>query len=196
VETFLVSNLYGAGVATGQSAFKPADFRKARRVLRADMRLGVDPWVPFAAGSYRITSEGLPARRETYVEGGRLVRPIVGLKYARRLRTEPSTPPISMESVFLEAGATTGYRAALRRLEGGLVVLSALGLHTQDTASGDFSLTAPQAIVVRGGRAVESVKAVLAGNFYRALEDARTRLVRMPGSRFPGLIVHVHAAAG
>jgi PmbA protein len=197
VDAFVIGNLYGAGVATGQSAFKPEDFRARKRVLRDDLRLTVDPTLPYSSGSYRITSEGVPARRQAYIDRGRLLRPIVGLKYARRLGVEPSTPPTSMESIRLEAaGGALDRRRALAALGEGLLVLSALGVHTQDASSGDYSLTAPQAVVVRDGRPRGSVKAVIAGNFLEALRDPATSLVEFEGYRFPGLLLTSSVTVG
>ena len=189
VETFVIDNLYGADAVSGQSPFRPDDFKRHTRVLRADMRLVVDPTVPYSSGSYRMTSEGRPAKREVYIDRGRLRRPIVGFKYARRLGARPSTPPSSMESVdFTAAGAITEPRA--RELAGdGLMVLSALGVHTQDAASGDFSLTAPQAVVLQAGEPVGHQKVVLAGNFFAALNAPETKLVRVAGHRFPALLI-------
>ena len=47
----------------------------------------------------------------------------------------------------------------------------------------------PCAIVLREGEPRGATKAVLAGNFFAALSDPKTKLVRFPGCRFPGILL-------
>jgi len=64
----------------------------------------------------------------------------------------------------------------LEECQDALLVCSVLGMHTQDPVSGNFSLAAPEAIVVKGGEMLGSVKAVISGNFFDALNSRQTRL--------------------
>ena len=81
----------------------------------------------------------------------------------------------------------------------GVLVLSLLGLHTQDTTRGDFSISAPQTLAVDGGALGAGVKAVLTGNFFEVLRDPELSFVTFEGFRTPGLLyrgsVGVDAAA-
>src|SRR5258705_12799711 len=101
-----------------------------------------------AAGAYRFSPEGLPARACTFVEQGRLKTPLLDLKHARRLGRAPTAIPAAMDTLFLEGKASIGYEDALSLTTGGALVLSVLGVHTQDFTSGDFSLSAPQTLAV------------------------------------------------
>jgi PmbA protein len=71
----------------------------------------------------------------------------------------------------------------------GALVLAVLGVHTQDRASGDFSLSAPQVLRVRGGKYVGRMRATISGNLFDLLRDDRLHLVRFPGEHSPGLLV-------
>ena len=70
----------------------------------------------------------------------------------------------------------------------GVLILSVLGLHTQDSTRGDFSISAPQTLAIQGGALGGAVKAVLTGNFFEALRDPSLGLVTFPGFRMPGLL--------
>jgi len=192
IEAYVVSNLMGSQVATGQSAWGPDLFAARKRVFRDDLAVAVDPTRPYAPGSFRMSAEGLPARPTTYIAGGRLLRPIVGLKFARRLKLKPTTPPASMDSVVYGGRASRTLQAVSAAMGEGLLIYSALGLHTQDAVSGDYSLTAPQAIVVRSGDYVGKAKVVFSGNAFEQLRSDRLQFVRFPGYRALGLLVEAH----
>jgi PmbA protein len=194
VDAYVIGNLRGSSVATGRSAFAREAFGDSEPVFREDFHFEVDPTVPFSSGSYRMTGEGLPARRTVYVSRGRLLRPIVGLKDARRLGMEPTTPPRGMESVVYGGRSARSFRRVLEGLERGALVMSALGLHTQDTASGNYSLTAPQALTIRGGRLVGHAKLTLSGNAFEQLRSPELGFVTFPGYRRPGLLVMAHVS--
>ena len=66
-------------------------------------------------------------------------------------------------------------------------MLAVLGVHTQDPASGDFSLSAPQALAISDGAARGRVRVTLSGNLFEALSDDDLRRVRFPGEDVPGL---------
>ncbi len=68
------------------------------------------------------------------------------------------------------------------------MVLSLLGLHTQDPTRGDFSLSAPLCLALRGGELGGAVKAVLTGNFFDVLRDPRLGFVAFEGFHTPGLL--------
>lgn len=189
--TFVFGNLYGESIWNGQSAFRIAQFRERERVLREDLTVRLEPLVPYGPGSFRFTSEGVPARRLDYVSDGRLVTPILDLKYARRFGMDPTPAPSSMESVLIEAAGKCGPSEALASMNHGLLVLGILGLHTQDATSGDFSLSAPQTLAVRRGAMGGRVKAALSGNFFEALRSTDLRLVAFPDHHTPGLLFPV-----
>ena len=190
---FIWGNMGGSAVYHGQSAWQREDFAEGRQVLRDDLQVRVDPWEPLGPGSFGWTGEGVPSAPEIYIDHGRLVRPVVDLKYARRLGLRPNTPPGSEHSVYIEGPAEEPAETLIAGVDEGVLVLSVLGLHTQDRTSGNYSLSAPQAVLVQHGEPVGRVKATLSGNFFDHLRAPELRLVRFAGQHslgfaYPGAV--------
>ena len=187
--TALLHNLDGAQVAHGTGAFRRSQFGSGVPVLREDLTLRNDPLLPMAAGSYRYTQEGLPSRECTFIDRGRLVTPLLDLKYARRLGLAPAPGPAAGDTVFLEGPRAISYDDALAKAAGGALVLYVLGVHTQDLTSGDFSLSAPQTLAI-GAEGIEGrLRGTISGNLFELLRSEALALVRFPGEHVPGLLV-------
>ena len=185
----LLHNLDGAQVAHGTGAFRREQFETEALVLRDDLTLRTDPCVPMAAGAYRFSQEGLPARPCAFVEGGRLRTPLLDLKYARRLGLAPTASPAAMDTLFFEGETSITYDDALASAAGGALVLSVLGVHTQDFTSGDFSLSAPQTLAVGPSGPEGRLRATISGNVFELLRSPELSVVRFPGEHTPGLLV-------
>jgi len=187
--TYVLGNFSGERIWNRQSAFRIEQFRERALVFREDLTVRLEPLVPYGPGSYPFTSEGVPARRVDYIVSGKLAFPILDLKYARRFGMEPVPPPATIESLAVESCEEIPSEKALQEMGRGLLVLGILGLHTQDAASGDFSLSAGQSLAVRGGRLGGRVRAAISGNFFEILRSAGLRLVRFPGHHMPGILM-------
>lgn len=185
---FVWGNMGGSSVFHGQSPWRREDFTEGRQVFRDDLQVRVDPWEPLGPGSFGWTGEGIPSRPETYIDGGRLVSPILDLKYARRLNLPTRTPPGGEHSIHIEGPPEVEWETLLGEVKDGVLVLSVLGLHTQDRTSGAYSLSAPQALLIRDGQAQGRVKVTLSGNFLDHLRDQEMKLVRFEGQHSPGMI--------
>jgi len=185
----LLHNLDGVQVAHGTGAFRRSQFGSGVPVLREDLTLRNDPHRPMAAGAYRFTQEGVPSRACAYIERGRLITPLLDLKYARRLGLPPAPGPAALDTVFLEGPERIPYDEALGRCAGGALVLNVLGIHTQDLTSGDFSLSAPQMLAV-GPHGIEGrLRGTISGNLFDLLRSKDLALVDFPGEHTPGLLV-------
>jgi len=191
---FVWGNLGGSAVFHGQSPFTGADFRDNRRVFRDDLLVTVEPWTPLGAASFSYTGEGLPSAPTTYIERGRLTQPIADLKYARRLGFAPTTPPGGDESVLIRTDKETSWAELLPKLDEALLVLSVLGLHTQDRSSGNYSLSTSQALLVRNGVIQGRIKATLNGNLFDNLRSDQLQLVRFPRQHSPGFALPLGVA--
>jgi PmbA protein len=188
---YFLGNLSGERVWNRQSAYSIGQFRESALVAREDLSVRLDPHVPFGTGSFRFTSEGLASRRADYLAAGRLVSPVLDMKYARRFGLEPMSSPSAIESLAISCDSSAeddSEDAACARMGNGLLVLGVLGLHTQDSSSGRFSLSASQSLAVRAGRRGRRVRAALSGNFFDALRSDALRLVRYDGFAMPGLL--------
>lgn len=186
----LLHNLDGAQVEHGTGAFRKEQFGSGAPVLRDDLTLRTDPLIPMAAGAYRFSQEGLPSRPCTFVDKGRLTTPLLDLKYARRLGLAPTSNPSSMDTLFFEGPPSISYDDALSAAAGGALVLSVLGVHTQDFTSGDFSLSAPQTLAVGPSGLEGRLRSTISGNVFEILRSPELSLVRFPGEHTPGLLVH------
>lgn len=186
----LLHNLDGSTVAHGEGRFRRDQFGDPDPVLREDLTLRIDPLEPWRRGSYRFTAEGVPASRCTYIENGRLVTPVLDLKYARRLGLPPTPVPYESDTLHLEVAERLELPEALETAGRGALVLSVLGVHTLDEASGDFSLSAPQTLRLADGVPQGRLRATLSGNLFDLLRDERLRTVRFAGETTPGLLVH------
>ncbi len=186
----LLSNLGGATVAHGEGHFRRDQFGSDEPVLRDDLTLRVDPLQPLKLGAYRYTTEGVPAAKCSYIENGRLIQPLVDLKYSRRLGLPPTPLPYSMDTLVFEGNDAMPVAEALETADGGALVLSVLGVHTQDSASGDFSLSAPQVLRIGSGGYAGRLRATISGNLFELLAGSSLRFVDFHGETTPGLLVH------
>jgi len=184
----LLSNLSGETVAHGEGRFRQADFGAPRPALREDLGLRLDPLQPLRSGSYRFTAEGIPAAPCTFIEAGRLVQPVLDLKYAHRLGRRPTPLPLAADCLFLEGPPSLTVPEALERATGGALVLTVLGVHTQDLASGDFSLASPQSLRIGADGFAGKLRATISGNLFDVLRGDRLELVRFEGEHTPGLL--------
>ena len=187
--TFLVSNLQGATILAGRSAYTLGDFHAGRQVARPDLHLAVDSLLDLEGAASPISAQGLPGGRAVLIEGGRLARPTVDLKYSRRSGFPPTPVPAGSPSFLYWSDRPPAALAAIQSgILAGLRIHSVLGLHTNDSTSGRYSLVAPQAQVLRAGRLQGRAKVALRGSLFEHLLDERTALVSFPWGRNPGLL--------
>jgi PmbA protein len=192
VLTTLLHNLDGATIDHGEGHFRLEQFGSERPALREDLGLRLDPLAPLCSGSYRFTGEGLPAARSVFIERGRLVRPVLDLKYARRLGLEPTPRPYAADVLHLEGPPKLALAEARARAGGGALILSVLGVHTQDRASGDFSLAAPQVLRIGEEGFSGRLRATLSGNLFDVLCEDELHRVEFDGEHTPGLLFPCH----
>lgn len=187
LQTFVFSNLAGGAVAGGRSRFGKEDFVERRRVFREDLRISARPLVPLSIGSFRFTGEGLPARDFDLVRDGRLITPSLSLRHARRLKMEPAPAPSAIEGFEIALADRTDREAALAGDDTIVLVHSVLGMHTQDSARGEYSLLASQACLYRDGLPRGRVAVTLNGSFFDDLRSSELSFVRFPGHLCPGI---------
>ncbi|MEB3223711.1 MAG: metallopeptidase TldD-related protein [Candidatus Sericytochromatia bacterium] len=191
---YVLGNMDGQRVLTGASAFAPTQFGSGEVVLDGGLHFSLDPLRPLSAGSYAVSGEGVPARACTFIEGGRLVTPLLDLKHARKSGLSATPWPRGATSWVLPAPSLE-LEELVGTVERGLLVLQMLGLHTQDAASGRFSLTVSQGLVIESGRLVGRAKAIIAGNFLDALRRPVT-WAQVPGKEGLALAIKADVLPG
>jgi PmbA protein len=185
----LLWNLSGETVAHGEGRFRREDFGSPGSFLREDLSLAVDPLLPLRGGSYRFSGEGVPAMRSGFVESGRLVEPVLDLKYSRRLGRSPTGLPLASDTVLFEGPPPLPLPSGLALAQGGVLVLGVLGVHTQDSASGDFSLSVPQALQIGENGLAGKVRGTISGNLFDVLRSESLRLVTFEGEHTAGWLL-------
>jgi PmbA protein len=189
---FLMTNLFGSLVVNRQSRFSVEDFHRQRQVLREDLDLYVDPLQPYRSFAYNCTAEAVPAKQQTFIEKGRLITPVLNLKYAKKTGMEPTAIPGG--GFFIRsAQPMESWERLIERTSRGLIVYSVLGLHTQDASSGQFSLTADQCLMVENGKITGKVKAVINGDFLGSLLKQESCLCKVEGEDNPGYMFTANA---
>ncbi|MCL6591392.1 MAG: hypothetical protein K6U80_15735 [Firmicutes bacterium] len=184
---YLIANLYGGPVINRQSRFSLADFQNQRPVIREDLDLEVNVLLPYRSFSYPCTSEAVPGGSQTFIAGGRLQTPILSLKYAKKTGLSPTPIPSGGKGFFLKpAACQRTWEQLIGETEYGLIVYSVLGLHTQDSSSGVFSLTADQCLLVKNGKIQGKTKAVIHGDFLGSLSQSASKFGFMEGEDNPG----------
>lgn len=191
---FLLTNLYGGLIVNRQSRYTLEDFQKQRPTLRPDLTLTVNNLLPYRAFSYRCTAEGVPGGVRELITGGRLQTPILNLKYARKTGLKPTAAVVGGRGFFLSGSyPRRDWDDLIKETERGLIVYSVLGMHTQDSIAGRFSVTADQCLLVEDGELKGKVKAVLNGDFLESLTKEENLFCRMAGEDNPGFIFTANA---
>lgn len=186
---FILPNFLGQSVLEGQSAFKVEDFKNQKQIFSDALTLLVDPLRPFEWGSYLITSEGVPAERTVLVQKGALQTPILRMKDSRRWGARPTGLPSGTSGLYLKSTREKPWGDVLTEIEDGILILSVLGMHTQNSVSGEYSLSAPQSLRILNGKIVGKRDVKLSGNFFKDLASPVTQLGRPEFETKPYLVV-------
>jgi PmbA protein len=194
---YLISNLLGSLVVNRQSCFALEDFYNHCPVLRDDLSLEINTLLPLKSFSYPCTSEAVPGGSIHIIVDGRLQTPILNLKYARKAGLTPTPLPSGGRGFFIKSRQPMDlWDEKLKKTELALIVYSVLGLHTQDSSSGKFSLSADQCLLVKNGAVAGKVKAVINGDFLEALKKESSQFTTVTGEDNPGFTFMANATVG
>lgn len=187
---FLVSNLYGSLVVNRQSRFSIEDFLNHTQVLRDDLQLRLNNLLPWRSFAYPCTNEGVPGGEIELIKNGRLQTPILSVKYGKKIGLPPTPLPAGGRGLFLETSLKPlPWQELIKTIDRGLIVLSVLGLHTQDSSSGNFSLTADQGLLIENGQIIGKTKAVINGDFINSLTLKESQFGTVDGEDNPGYLM-------
>lgn len=171
----LGSNLAGSKVANNQSLYSIDDFKIQKQIFDEKINIIQDGLKDYRLNTAPCDNSGIPAKKQYIIANGRLMTPFMGIKYAQKL----GIPPTSVGSVGLEIEPTTPYGRIIKELNYGLIVYSVLGMNTQRSKEGQYSLTVGQGLLVEDGEIKGKIEpAVMSGNFLDALKDKKTRFAK------------------
>lgn len=186
---FILPNFSGDRVNEGQSAFAKESFLEHALVFHPQVSLIIDPLRPLELGSYLVTSEGVPAERTVLLSEGQLQTPFLRVRDAMRWGAKPTGIPQGTAGLYLKHQAEVPWTKALEGVEDGVLILSVLGLHTQEAVSGSYSLSAPHSLRILKGQIVGRTDVKLTGNFFADLAAPTTKTARSDLNTHPYLMV-------
>jgi len=186
---FILPNFSGDKVIEGQGAFAKENFLDHTLVFHPQFSLTIDPLRPLELGSYLVTAEGVPADRTVLVRDGQLQIPFLRVKDAVRWGAKPTALPHGTAGLYLKHQAEVPWVDALQGVEDGVLVLSVLGLHTQEAVSGSYSLSAPHCIRILKGQIVGRTDVKLTGNFFADMLASTTKTARSDFDTHPYLFI-------
>ncbi|MDQ7096191.1 metallopeptidase TldD-related protein [Desulfosporosinus sp. PR] len=186
---FVLPNFSGDRVLEGQGTFSQENFREHKEVFHPQFSLLIDPLRPLELGSYLVTPEGVPAIQTALVLDGKLQTPFLRVKDAVRWGENPTALPQGSAGLYLQHTAEVPWHTALEAIDDGVLILSVLGLHTQDSVAGSYSLSAPHSLRILKGQIVGRTDVKLTGNFFADLAAPSTRIARSNLSLHPYLLV-------
>jgi PmbA protein len=172
------ATLNGEAVVKGRSLFRD---RLGEQVAAAGVTLVDDPTNPLAYTATDVDGEGLAARRNVLIDGGRLERFVHNSYSARRAGTSSTgnatrggfagTPGVGCLALSLVPGERD-QPALVADVDDGLLVQSMQGLHSGvNPISGDFS-TGAAGLLISGGELGRPVREItIASTLQRMLLD-------------------------
>lgn len=186
---FILPNFSGDRVIEGQGAFQKESFLENKLVFHPHFSLLIDSLRPLELGSYLVTPEGVPSTRTVLVRDGKLQTPFLRVKDSVRWGTKPTAIPQGTAGLYLQHKAEVPWQKALEGVEDGVLVLSVLGLHTQEAVSGSYSLSAPHSLRILKGQIVGKTDVKLTGNFFADLASESTKAALSDLDTHPYLIM-------
>ncbi|RNC29527.1 MAG: hypothetical protein AWM53_00525 [Candidatus Dichloromethanomonas elyunquensis] len=170
-EQYILPNFSGENIFEGQSKFTLEDFRQKRKVFYEGISLEIDPLRPYHWSSYLLTPEGVPASRTILASQGSLHSPYLNTKYALRWETSPTAIPYGGGGIKITQEQQVSWAQMLKEIDDGVLVLSVLGLHTQNPVTGSFSLAVPSGLRIKNGCLAGGVNVRISGNYWEILQS-------------------------
>lgn len=177
----------GEKLARGESFWSG---NTGERVVADDLSIIDNATIPGGRSSGARDDEGVPTRKNTLIESGRLVGSLWSTRDAAQqiaegriasasstgsaIRSGHQSPPISgCSNLFLTTkGKVYSYDDMIEIIDDGYIVNSVMGAHTANPTSGDFSVTTSSILRVENGEIIGAVKqAGLSGNLAKALKN-------------------------
>jgi len=188
VNKYILSNLYAKPVVEKQARFSLSDFTSQEKHFRDDISIKFEPdFDEYEINNIPLTYEGVQCAPVYFVKNGRLQTPILDLKYSKKAEMPPTaylshdTFQSSEYKIKIETGEYECVNNILEDMSEGFIIFDVLGMHTQDHTGGDFSISAPHAMVIHEGKPAGMVKLSISGNFFEILNHHNTKLLNWYG---------------
>jgi PmbA protein len=187
LDFYIFSNLNGEAIQTNQSAFILDDIKKEKQLMREDISLIIDNTKDYSTGSHRFSSIGNPCNRQALIENGRIKTPLLGLKYSKKFDMSMTPDIISEKSLEFGNGKLTDIDDIIKETDKGIIIDGILGLHTQDSTTGNYSLNCQSSLFIKDGQIIGKGNVLIGGNFFDDLVKDGLIFINYPNNEFPGL---------
>lgn len=170
---FILYNISGSALYYKQSCFNIEDFESNKSFAPESLDLTIYPNLEMTVEARNFSSEGwVYPGKYTFIENGSLVAPIANHRFSKLLSVEPS-PGISSQKLvdFGDVEESESIDDIVADTTDGVHVTAILGLHTRDSSSGEFSLVAPNLLVVKDGEYKGRVELMIRGNMFDILKN-------------------------
>ncbi len=161
-----------------------------------------DGTMAWGIGTRPVDDEGVPARSKILISKGSLTGYIYNT-YAAKKDGVASTgnaarggfktlPGIGVTNIYIDTPASGSNGSLLKNLPKGIVVLGAMGVHTANPVSGDFSVGISGLWIENGEAAYPVKEAVMSGNIldlFRKVEAVGTDLKFYGNSGSPSILI-------
>lgn len=179
LDRFIGNSLSGLSVDSKTGKYTMEDFKANRLVFNPRISLRAEQLADYGTESFAFTADGVTPQNFDIIKKGRLVEPICSPRIAQKL-TLPARALGSLSESKVDG--TIDYEKFVADNDRFIIVLVALGIHTQNSILGSYSLPSPYAIMVEKGELVGGVNCVLSGNIFEALVCEDFNFVDMPST--------------
>jgi PmbA protein len=170
---FILENISANAIYKRRSCYTISDFEKNKKIGPDNMTLTVTPRKEMSLGGSNFSSTGWSYPDEfKFFENGKLKAPISGHRHAKLLKISP-TPPIKSFRLtnFGPIEKSIEENDFISQTDNAILITQLLGLHTQDSSTGDFSLVAPMSLIVKNGKFVGRTEVMIRGNMFDILKN-------------------------
>jgi PmbA protein len=160
-----------------------------------------DGTIPWRAGTSPVDDEGVPTRMKEIISCGVLNSYIHNTYTARKdgvsstgnavRRGASSLPGVGVTNFFIKPGELS-HQDLTKSLPRGIVILSAMGVHTANPVSGDFSIGISGLWVENGSVLYPVKEAIISGNIlemFKKVEGVGSNLVFYGSTGSPSILI-------
>lgn len=174
VEQYIIPNFRGENVLENQSKFSAQEFYENKKVFVEGLSLEIDPLQAQKWSSYILTPEGVAAIRTIVVDKGCLATPYLNSKDGIRWQTPPTAIPIGSGGIAIKHKNSVRWEDSIKGIQDGVLVMSVLGLHTQNPVTGSYSLSSPSCLRIEQGVLTGRTDVRISGNMWDILSSKDT----------------------
>lgn len=190
LDKYILENINGVAVDSKISRFGLDDFKLQKQIAKTNVSITIDQTIPMNTDSFNFSTEGIIGQKFKVIDGGKLTTPICDLQTATKLDQNPLVLP-SLSSAKYNTSKYSEFIADHSKF---ILVLSVLGIHTQNAITGDYSLPCPSALYFEDGKLVGPINCILTGNFFEKLNDSSFDFITHPTFNKPLLSLKSQAS--